>query len=155
MLIRRVTALVCVSVLLSCGDADGPGVPNAWSELHAARWRWSMSGVVDYEYGYTRLCECLPTDLSEPRIEVRNGAIVRVWDERSGAEVPVDRYGWYLTVTALFAAIENAIAEGVHQLDVDYDPTLGYPLTLFIDYDAQMADEELILTTIGPVIPLN
>jgi hypothetical protein len=86
---------------------------------------------------------------------VRDGAIVRVWDGRTGEPVPPDRYRWYFTVDDLFAKIERAIADGVYQLQADYHPILGYPTMLVIDYDAQRADEELSLRTIGPVLPLD
>jgi hypothetical protein len=58
-------------------------------------------------------------------------------------------------VDDLFAEIERAITGGVYQLPADYHPTLGYPTMLVIDCDAQMADEELTLRTIGPILPLD
>ena len=155
-MIRRLAATALLGVLVSCGDSAGPGVgTEEWAKLHTAWGRWIDSGIADYAYGYVRSCECLPTDVTTPSIEVRDGAIVRVWDGRTGESVPADRYGWYFTVDDLFAEIERAIAGGVSQLRVDYHPTLGYPTMLVIDYDAQMADEELILRTIGPVLPLR
>ena len=125
------------------------------ANLSAARTRWSVNDIVEYEYRYARSCECLPTDLTAPTIEVRDGVIVRVWDERTGATAPADRHAWYFTVDDLFAEIEQAIDQDVHELEVAYHPSLGHPTTLIIDYDARMADEELILTTIGPVLPLD
>jgi hypothetical protein len=156
LVMRRLAAMALLGALVSCGDSAGPGLgTEEWANLHAARGRWSDSGISDYAYGYMRSCECLPTDVAAPSIEVRDGAIVRVWDGRTGESVPADRYGWYFTVDDLFAEIARAIADGVYQLQADYHPTLGYPTMLVIDYDARMADEELILRTIGPVLLLD
>lgn len=139
----------------ACGEAGAPGLHEQWTDLDAARARWSTSGIVDYEYRYTRSCECLPSDLDAPSIEVRDGVVARVWDERTGATAPAERYDWYFTVADLFTEIEQAIEQGVHRLDVAYHPILGHPTTLTIDYDERVVDEELILPTIGPVSPLD
>jgi hypothetical protein len=42
--------------------------------------------------------------------------------------------------------IKDAIARNASSLTVKYDPKLGYPTQINIDYDQQMADEELYLT---------
>ena len=42
--------------------------------------------------------------------------------------------------------IKDAIATNASSLTVKYDPKLGYPTQINIDYDQQMADEESYLT---------
>jgi hypothetical protein len=85
LVIRRLAATALLGVPVSCGDAAGPGFgTEQWANLHTARGRWSDSGISDYAYGYVRSCEGLPTDVTAPSIEVRDGAIVRVWDGRTG-----------------------------------------------------------------------
>ena len=49
----------------------------------------------------------------------------------------------YVTVEALFDLLEDAESEEAYSVDVEYDPLLGYPTDLFIDYSENTADEEL------------
>ncbi len=150
----RLAAVALLLPLAACREATGPGEVDR-AALALARERWQASGIVDYEYRYTRSCECLPTDLTSPVIEVRAGAIVRVWNEQTGESAPPESLDRYFTVADLFGLIAAAIEQGVHELEAQYHPTRGHPTVLRIDYDAQAADEELILPTVGPVLPLD
>ena len=150
----RLAAVAWLGTLVACGETAGPGKVDR-AALTAARERWQASGIVDYEYRYTRSCECLPTDLTSPSVEVRAGAIVRVWNAQTGVSAPPESFDRYFTVGALFGRIEDALEQGLHELEVQYHPTLGHPTALLIDYDAQVADEELVFPTVGPVVPLD
>ena len=50
-----------------------------------------------------------------------------------------DRYD---TVDELFALLEEAVVSGAVQIDVDFDPVWGYPVSLYIGQDRRIADEE-------------
>ncbi|CAA6814553.1 MAG: Alkaline phosphatase (EC [uncultured Thiotrichaceae bacterium] len=50
-----------------------------------------------------------------------------------------------LTVDDLFSTVENAINAGAAEVRVTYDETLGYPTSIFIDQNQQIADEEIFL----------
>ena len=46
-------------------------------------------------------------------------------------------------VIGLFDLIEQAIEAAAFRIEVTYDPATGLPLDVFIDYDQQLADDEL------------
>jgi len=46
-------------------------------------------------------------------------------------------------VEILFEEIQGAIDDNAYEIRVTYDPTFGYPTSVYIDYELMMADEEL------------
>ena len=73
-------------------------------------------------------------------ISVDNANITSQFNDGSQGEVP--EYN-ELNVKDLFKLIDEAISRGAAQIDVEYDPQLGNPTSLYIDYSTQIADEEL------------
>ena len=61
-------------------------------------------------------------------------------------EVPAEERNlqFYWTVDGLFDLLESARKRGA-QVRASYDPTLGYPTELYIDYDAGFIGDELDL----------
>ncbi len=155
--VRPLAGLIAASLLAiagGCGDGDSSGPEpgaNLQARLDEARGRWQASGIVDYRYRYTRLCECPPEDLTSPAIEVRAGAIVRVWDVTTGAEVDPANFDRYFSVTDLFDLIQAAIDLPADEVSVTYHPALGHPTALLIDYQRSVADEEIAIPLIGGV----
>jgi hypothetical protein len=64
----------------------------------------------------------------------------------TGKPVNPEYFKNYNSIPKLFDLVQDAIAKKAHSLSVTYHPTLGYPTQINIDYDQQMADEELYLT---------
>ena len=99
-------------------------------ELDRNRTLWEARGADDYAYWYYRACANCEGNLPA-RVTVKNG-VAR--SEVRGSASTID--GW-------FGVIQGAIDKGAARVDVTYDPQLGYPAKVFIDYDADVADEEL------------
>jgi hypothetical protein len=76
-------------------------------------------------------------------VTVRNGAIESRHYTRDGAIVPAEYAELFPSVEGLFDIIETARREGAAQLDVSYDPTLGYPVRIAIDWHATHVDDEV------------
>jgi hypothetical protein len=51
-----------------------------------------------------------------------------------------------MTVEQIFSLIQSAITQNAHRVTVSYDPVLGYPRTVVIDYDPAAVDDEVVLT---------
>ena len=47
-----------------------------------------------------------------------------------------------VTIEDFFTLIEEAIKQPAGNMQVDYDPTLGYPTKIYIDYMLEVADDE-------------
>lgn len=117
---------------------SGPAAPRS-PELDAARERWEAAGLDGYEMTLRRVCFCPAPDYTGPfGVTVRGGELAAV--TLDGVRVDDDRGE---TVEDLFELIENAYARKAETVAVEFDPELGYPTNVSIDYSAQVADEEI------------
>lgn len=139
---RYVGALALIALTaVGCGIVDS-GDARAESELTTAREQWARAGVVDYDLAMTRQCFCA---FIEPvTVRVRGGVLIEVVTASGDAEMPVPPQivSVYPTVEGLFALIDEALADEVHEIRVTYHPTLGYPTQLWVDRSPQISDEE-------------
>lgn len=120
---------------------------SADPELDAARARWQRAALSSYEYGYHKFCECHRESPPETVVTVADNAVTSVRHRPAGSTVEVpalDRIEYYWTVEGLFDLVGSALERGV-QVRVDYDPALGYPREIYIDYDADFIGDELDL----------
>lgn len=109
------------------------------ADLAAARDKWRAATPQAYTMTLRRSCFCMvPDDTGPFAVTVAGGDLASV--RLAGAEVDDDRG---MTVEALFELIEEAYAEGAESVKAEYDPTLGYPTNVYIDYSTQLADEEI------------
>lgn len=141
----RVDSLRAEPALLGTAN-DGP------QALAASRARWEAQRPGDYRFTYTRSCFCPPQYRGPFDVTVRGGAVADVAYEGEGE--PIDRpLTEYQTVDDLFALIAEAYARDAARVDATYDPTTGQPTEVYIDYNEQMADEEVGFTieSIRPV----
>ena len=127
-----------------------PGDPAmlraAQAELDRNRALWETSRARDYSYVLTPICFC-PQDLLDPvTISVLGGVVASVTYAESGKAPDHDGYGRYVTIDDLFDTIQEAIDRKAAQITVTYDPGVGYPTDVKLDYDARMADEEYRFT---------
>jgi len=116
------------------------------SQLETNRQLWNQQKLSHYRYTFRRSCFCAPKATEPAVIEVRNGKVVSITDAKSGKPVDSEIFQQYDSIPKLFDVIKDAIARNASSLTVKYDPKFGYPTQINIDYDQQMADEELYLT---------
>lgn len=106
--------------------------------LDDARRRWQQARIDDYRLVVDVQCFC---GFSGPvDVEVVDGEVVDLVP-RDPASRAQD-YSWPdLTIDRMFAAIAEADESG--EVDVSYDPDLGYPTWAFLDYLPEGQDDEL------------
>lgn len=131
-------------------SADDPA-----SDLAQARALWEASGgdggYQNYDFVYDLSCEC-DSEQDDPKLVlVRGGLVDSVTFLETGA--PYEQ-GNVWTINDLFDEIQKAIDEGRPQIDVDYNETYGFPTSIFIDYELNIADEEFIIA-ISDFVPLQ
>lgn len=153
-LILRILALALLAPLAGCPapaevTPEG-GIPEQFPmvtgtpaerspELDAARQRWDDAGLEGYQMTLARLCFCPSPDYTGPfEVRVAQSKVASVM--LNGTGVPADRG---VSVEALFELIEDAYKRGAESVSVSFDPALGYPTSIGIDYSMQMADEEI------------
>ncbi|MFB2896685.1 DUF6174 domain-containing protein [Aerosakkonemataceae cyanobacterium BLCC-F50] len=115
-------------------------------ELRKNQELWAKQKLRNYRYTLRVSCFC-PTDLTQPvNINVRSGRTASITPETSRNRVNREFFQKYDSIDKLFEIIRSAIAQNAYKVDVKYHPSLGYPTQITIDYNKQMADEELFLT---------
>ena len=117
---------------------------EAQEALEDALALWNTSGLVAYQLGFRRVCECTEEYLAPSISTVENGVVVEVL-VGNGTLLDSDSLLFQnaYSVEVLFGILESALEEGIYyEIRVDYDATYGYPTSVYIDYDFNMADEE-------------
>lgn len=143
------SALGFLTLLAASCDSLGP----ERSELERARALWEASGPSDYVYAVERLCFC--GYRGPARVTVEGGAVVSVVDLAED-EPPIEpTEELFPSVDGLFDILEDAIARDAHSISATYDPDTGVPVEFFIDYQENVADEELGMQVTEPVTALG
>lgn len=113
--------------------------------LDAARERWQAVQAGDYVYGFQRYCECYAGEPPLTVVTVTGGRIVSIYflHDYSDREVPAsdDDLDYYWTIDELFDKLAQAFARDA-VVRVEYHPALGYPTSLFVDYDPDFIGDE-------------
>ena len=113
-------------------------------EHQKAEARWQEQRSADYRFLFKRVCECPEEYLREVWISVSGEATVDVTFADDQSQVPRELWADFPTVDGMFGKIRGAAQAHADEIRVDYDPDAGYPLSIFIDLDENMADEETI-----------
>jgi len=143
---RRFALLALVAA--GCGSVTGSGALEPDQvQLNLNRSLWRRAALSSYRYHYRRSCFCLPAATEPVLIRVERGAVAEVVYARTGNPVEPERLPDYPTVDRLFELVQDALDRRADRLTVSYEPGLGYPRRIDIDYDRGIADEELIVET--------
>jgi hypothetical protein len=116
------TAVLAI-VVVSCTATD-PTYSNS-AQLAIHRSEWQQQNIHSYSFDYT-VYGGYP-GRAPARIEVRADTVVSVVARSTGAALPAT--GWP-TVDSLFSEIAHGITAGNDQLQVQYNPVLGYPVDI-------------------------
>jgi uncharacterized protein DUF6174 len=109
--------------------------------LDDARDKWEDQGIDSYRITVRESCFC-PIELGGPFVvTVVRGRIESVVYAGEGADVvPNERIP--LTVDELFDTVETADREAA-EVRAEYDPTYGFPATIFVDRIRNAVDDEV------------
>jgi hypothetical protein len=142
----------------ACAATPGGPAPACLSDyraleqtLRTQRARWDARKLTSYEFRYTHNCFC-PAEARGPFTvtvvdgTVRSAVFLGEGGRNSlmpGDPVTGDALSRLPTVPKIFDQIAEAIAQHACSIEVRYDPAMGHPLDINIDYDLRLADEEL------------
>lgn len=127
--------------------AQSPAVTNLnLRRLQFNRNLWNQRNISNYRYTLSNSCFCLPDARGPVVIEVRNGQTTSITSVATDQPVDPQLFFAYDTIPKLFDVIQDAIKRRAYSLNVRYNPRLGYPTQIDIDYNSQIADEEVYLT---------
>lgn len=149
---------ICLPAPLCSCEGEGPGGPGGPSTTitnplqdakdNKAKWESSLGGVNSYIYTFQRRCFCSEEYVRPRRVTVLDNVVqqhVSFADSNGFGLLPES-----ITTESIeyvFDMLIDGIAAGEwDSVEVIYDPTYGYPTSVNIDKDFQMADEEISIS---------
>ena len=139
-----VAASALALCIVGCSITTATDRSDAERELARNRQRWAGAGVHDYEFDFRRSCYCMPEYTEGVHIVVRNDVVTSV--VRSSDGQPASAVVAWPRVDELFDDVRRRLEEGADRLEVEYDPTLGYPRSVVADVILMAVDDEYSLT---------
>lgn len=140
----RLRHTAVLALVLAGGGCDilDPNDNGPLTDLEVNRQRWEQVRPESYSMVLQRLCFCTEAGLGPVRIQVvGTTATERVYVD-SGDPVPETLAPFFPTVDGLFDVLVDAMDRDAHQIQVTYDGDTGIPVDIWIDYQANVADEE-------------
>ena len=136
------TSLMLLSLgITMLGACGGPTEPER--QLQAARLKWQRARPAAYTITISRSCECTQEMSGPVVVSVRDGVIESRTYVATAAAVTAPYVDLFPSIDGLFERIDDARRRRAASLVVTYDPTIGFPATISIDYDRVMVDDEL------------
>lgn len=120
---------------------------TALDKLSENQQKWENSGLKQSGYSFRlERSAFAPLEAIRPTIShvAPDGSVNDVFAD-TGVAVPDNYNHANASIDSLFNIIKSAIDSNADNVQVEYDPTSGYPTSIFIDYDTRLADEELRL----------
>jgi len=106
--------------------------------------KWQAQNITHYRFSLDVRCFCAFTGQLPLTVEVRDGQVVSETD-KTGQPVAAqfkEVFAKYDSIEKLFALLDAAQNGGADLVTIEYDPQYGYPQTAYIDYMANVADDE-------------
>jgi len=109
--------------------------------LQEAREKWDSLSSPTYTYSFTHLAYI---GLIEPyEIVVEENAVTDVIISKTGKSAESEFHDFYtkFTIDGLFDYTQNAL-DKAYEVRVKFNEEFGYPVSVYIDYDENVIDEE-------------
>ena len=113
------------------------------AELAAQRELWTVQRIEDYQLTLSRSCFCAPEGAGLVVLDVLEGEPDALRYFLSGDPLELEWQPVFPTVSGLFDFLEDAIDRGAESIEVAFDPELGLPTSIRVDYRLAAADEEI------------
>jgi len=112
-------------------------------ELNRARQIWNNAQIQNYSMNERISCFC--GGLLEWKVFVKNGIKDRVEydDTQAFGQTYDDIFQQARTVEDVFGFIEELLGKDLASLIIEYDQVYGYPSFVSIDYNENIADDEI------------
>jgi hypothetical protein len=141
----RALACALFACVTGCSITSATARSDAALELARNRQRWASAGIHDYEFDFQRNCFCLSEATEPVHIVVRQDVISSVVRKSDGQPASTSVSVWP-RVDELFADVQQRLEQRIERLDVQYDPTYGYPRSIVADIALMSVDDEYSLT---------
>ena len=143
---RHVAAAACSAFLVllcsACQDL-GPSQDYLLEDIATHRVIWESRRPSAYVYELERFCNCTEEARGPVRVRVRGMAVVERRYTASGAAVASSLEGVFPSVEGLFDLLEEAAKRDPWYINMNWDPDLGYPRDLYVDFESNVIDDEV------------
>jgi len=113
------------------GPAISPPPPapatGPQAELDRERALWDRQEIVNYRFTLQRTIFGPPPFTDPVVVQVRGGQVASQVYELTGLPVNPKDASWWPPIIGLFEILQDALDRNADQIDVTYDPGLGYP----------------------------
>ena len=137
---------IVLAVMLVACSASG-------SETSQNLQKWQDANITHYRMQLNISCFCAFRDQMPLTVEVRDGQIVSMAAADGSLVLDTnpnyEYFAPHATIDLLFAELEKAHKDGADSVTVTYDATYGFPTEIGIDYNQQIADEEMYFSISG------
>ena len=149
--IRHRALAVLTLAFAACSSREPSGAPlpatahgnaDPRAALAAARATWAARQVAGYWMTLERGCFCPPEWRGPITVTQRAPGEVAMRYAASGEPVPAEVREHFHTVAGLFDVVQRALDANAAEVRVTYDAAWGYPTTIWVDHDRNVADEE-------------
>ena len=105
--------------------------------------KWQSQNLKTYDFVFQRTCFCPRENTRPALVSVQNSQKENIRWIETYQEVEADKRAIFLDIDELFALIKSAMDQKAKTINVEYDSTYGFPTNIYIDYDENIADEEV------------
>lgn len=145
---RSIRVILAALLLAGCSSTTGPDHDGLLLQTLRAEQKWLANGPPAYSMVAQRACECTIQMAGPVRMEiVREGRLETIMTmvyHANGEPVSPAYVDGFHSVRGLFDRIREAARADAAEIRVTFHPTLGYPTSIFIDYHAEMVDDEVL-----------
>lgn len=142
------TTIACLLVAMSALGSSCTSTPDAPPEvtaLNTARTHFATPPRPSYVFTWTQSCFC-STDMTRPmKVTVTNGVIAGAVFVDNGATVGDAVRAQLKTVDGVFTMIRDAIDQDYDEVNVQYDPQMGYPRSVSLVSSRSATDAGMTL----------
>lgn len=131
---KKLLVLFCFS-LLGCKTVEP--LDDASANLNL----WNEKKIENYSFSFKRICFCTLEYVGPNQVVVQNGKVVTV--NGAAYNSSNNRYGVIPTIPELLLTIKSHIDKKPIKQILNFNPTYGYPSSVFFDFSEQMADDEI------------
>ena len=134
---KELFIILSFCILTCCGDEEDNFLIDYNNNIDL----WNGKNISHYQVEFDVSCFCYPETRGPWEIEVLNNKVIKI----NGEEVfDIEKgWPWIQTVDGLFLEITRLKDFNPWVLEVKYDETYGFPISMWYNQEENMMDEEL------------
>jgi len=146
---KRIILLIALAALAACSMLPSILPPEATTDpqLTQNTQKWNAQKITHYRMSLSVGNIEVIRNRIPLMIEIDHGKVVSVLDNQGHPAPDLETLAEeFAGMDKLFDFVDHSIKTGAAQVEVTYDPTYGYPRSIYVDRSRQVPDDEFTLT---------